>query len=322
MSLNDRLSKSYPQQATAEELQKVASFDAFTKVAADQGINLLAYSDEQIGRMYEAYAAKVAESAREEEEEEKEDEVKERAKKEHEARKEAAAQIAWAQGLGWEMFAGFNEAQKLASAIQSGEISDEELDKMASEGGGRFKAFVEKVKGHASAAGDKVRGAGDKVRGAAYGAVGREHLDEASRFEQAGLKDLADRTRGEAKKELHKRMGVAAGGTAAAGAVAAGGVAAHKHHKGKSEGGEGGEGKTASIDDNYSASDLAAAKLAHQWITAAGWEPVQAERRLLGLLEFGLAEGEAAKTAAAGSADDYLEARALEFVAAAQYPLK
>jgi len=102
-------------------------------------------------------------------------------------------------------------------------------------------------------------------------------------------------------------------GVHAAGATAVGGAAAgiHRAMKKKDEG-----------EKEASAYDLTAAHVALELIKSAGWDGDQAADRLNAVLVLGTKETEFAKTAALNSFEAGIEARALEFAAAAGYPIQ
>jgi hypothetical protein len=130
----------------AEDLEKQASVNLFTKLAADQGIDLKTCTDAQVNALYADFEQKVAaaggintvmakvaaanpaaaaapaKTASEKEEEEKREKM-EAARREHEGKKEAAAKLAEADFMGRVMAHAYVQ----------------EMRKIASEGGGDDK---------------------------------------------------------------------------------------------------------------------------------------------------------------------------------------
>lgn len=114
--------------ASAEDHEKQAQYELFTKIAASNNIDLSKLSDAQVSELYEKTFSKTAgemppqfaahAKGKDEKPEHKEESTEEKAKKEHEEKKEAAAKIAEADFLGRTMAHAFvQESQKIAEAM-------------------------------------------------------------------------------------------------------------------------------------------------------------------------------------------------------------
>lgn len=119
MSLSDLINAHFAKTAADnEEAEKLAEVELFTKLAADNGIDLDQLSQDQVNDLW--YAFKTAGDEEPEKKEEKEDDdkddKKEKAKAEFAEKKEASMKIAESDELGRLMARSFmDEVQKLAS---------------------------------------------------------------------------------------------------------------------------------------------------------------------------------------------------------------
>lgn len=114
MSLSDLINAHFANTAASnEEAEKLAEVELFTKLAADNGIDLDQLSQDQVNDLW--YAFKTAGDEEKEDDDDKDDK-KEKAKAEFAEKKEASMKIAESDELGRLMARSFmDEVQKLAS---------------------------------------------------------------------------------------------------------------------------------------------------------------------------------------------------------------
>lgn len=119
MSLSDLINAHFAKTAADnEEAEKLAEVELFTKLAADNGIDLDQLSQDQVNDLWYAFktAGDEEPEKKEEKEEKKDDDKKEKAKAEFAEKKEASMKIAESDELGRLMARSFmDEVQKLAS---------------------------------------------------------------------------------------------------------------------------------------------------------------------------------------------------------------
>lgn len=121
MSLSDLINAHFAKTAASnEEAEKLAEVELFTKLAADNGIDLDQLSQDQVNDLWYAFKTAGDEEKEKEEKEEKKDDdkddKKEKAKAEFAEKKEASMKIAESDELGRLMARSFmDEVQKLAS---------------------------------------------------------------------------------------------------------------------------------------------------------------------------------------------------------------
>lgn len=121
MSLLDHINAHLAKTAAAnqEEATKVAEVELFTKLAAENGIDLDQLSQEQVNELWVAFKT-AGEESDEKKDDEKDDEKKEKAKAEFAAKKEASMKIAESDALGRLMARSFmDEVTKIASGRPS-----------------------------------------------------------------------------------------------------------------------------------------------------------------------------------------------------------
>jgi hypothetical protein len=131
MSMNQILAEFYKtngaeKTASAEDHEKAAQYELFTKIAQSNGIDIGALSDAQVQELYEKTFSKTAgemppqfakgkADGKEEGKKEEKEEIEEAAKKEHEEKKASAEKLAEADFLGRVMAHAYvNERQKIA----------------------------------------------------------------------------------------------------------------------------------------------------------------------------------------------------------------
>ena len=124
MSLLDHINAHLANTAAAnqEEATKVAEVELFTKLAAENGIDLDQLSQEQVNELWVAFktAGEESDEKKDDEKDEKDDEKKEKAKAEFAAKKEASMKIAESDALGRLMARSFmDEVTKIASGRPS-----------------------------------------------------------------------------------------------------------------------------------------------------------------------------------------------------------
>jgi hypothetical protein len=306
MSLNDLLQQRMGSD-DAINLEKTAQYEHFIKVAQGANVPLEQMTTDQIEALYNSYMGKTAEEeSKEESDDEKKKRLVEKAKEEHES-KTAGVKLAMEyQELGRHLAHGFHQ---------------ELLEKSAGVGD-KLRSAADAVAGGAVNIGNKMKGTrgGQLLTGSkrdAHFAEGERLRIYAGGFRPDGegaanksryLASLEDKA---GKEEARKVIGARAT-AGAAGAAAVGGGAAGIHHAMKKDDGE----------KEASAYDLTAAHVALELIKSAGWNGDQAADRLNAVLTLGTEETEFAKTAALDSFEAGIEARALEFAAAAGYPIQ
>jgi len=189
--------------AQEEQLEKQAAAELFSKLAADNGIDLSQLSDEQIGGLWaETFGEKLA--ADDEEEDEEEDEDK---------KKKASAELSSLQ----------DEQQKLAFADQAGRVMAHamvnELNSI-NENIAKEAAMPEGLRKGLEAAGRHVGKAGNKA-GKHLEGVGKKIVGVVAKGGEGAMNPTTA-----------KRIG---GGAYGVGAAAAGGAGAAIHHRSKKE---------------------------------------------------------------------------------------
>lgn len=304
------------------EAEKVAQMEIFTKLAADNGIDLEKLSEEQIaylwGETFKEASGDAPKEDEKEDEKEKESEgdpaeaKKEEAKKEHEEKKEAMAKVAEAAYLGKVMahslVAELREISKEASAETEtdpgeqpgegeGEAKEAAMPAALAKALGKGKDLAGKagkaVSGAAGKAGDAAKGHGAALKAHATGKGTHVGLHQAA----SKGKEIAGKAVDTAKK--HKVPAAAAAGGAAAGAAA---------------------GYAAGRKKESSAIDELALEAAVEKAAEAGFDAEEAAQRVLAVHTLGLL-GESEKVAAAADADAAVDVRALELLETAGYPV-
>jgi hypothetical protein len=296
---------------SAEDLEKTAQADLFVKLAAEQGIDLNQFNDEQIADLWNATFAKTAEDGeekKEEGEEKKEEEGGEEEKKEEE-KKEAAAREFASQKEWQEKVAEMDYLGRLMAHAYVQELGQigESMEKEAGprEWAGAAKRGIE-------SAGKYLKGKGEAAS-AAVGKAGRK-VKEKAESEGYKVKNIIHRGPFADERKLWgsaKARRVGAAVLAAKGGAGAAGV--YGVHKGLGEL-YGGKTKTES------ALDESAAELAVEKAAEAGWNAQEAAERLNALFTLDAAP-ESEKTAAASNVDEAIDIRSLELLEAAGYPI-
>ena len=117
MSLSDLINAHFAKTAASnEEAEKLAEVELFTKLAADNGIDLDQLSQDQVNDLWVAFKTAGDEEPEKEEKDDDKDDKKEKAKAEFAEKKEASMKIAESDELGRLMARSFmDEVQKLAS---------------------------------------------------------------------------------------------------------------------------------------------------------------------------------------------------------------
>lgn len=300
MTMNMDLAAMYgtPGGPSEEDQEKVAQMELFTKLAAETGIDLNQYTDEEIDQLWnETFKGASDES-------EKKDEKPKKEEGEEDEEKEVAAQAEFAEAQEWqEKVAEMDYLGRLMAHAYVNELNEigESMNKEAIRrytGPGAARQTANKVL--------------EKIRG---GAKVPESLKERmGRFaERVGTKEIGgsrrsggvmltppEEARAAGRKTL-KRVGMGAG-VAGAGAIGAGGYAASKK-------------KQSSAIDEY------ALELALQKVAEANWDVEQAAERLNALYTLD-AVPESEKIAAASDINEAVEARSLELLEAAGYPVE
>lgn len=282
----------------AEGSEKVAQLELFAKLAADEGIDLTQLEPSQVNELYAETFAKAASDDGDEDDEGGDSDVEEKAKAEHEEKKEGAAKLAEAELMGQVMAHSFvselneiqgGDAEKMAAMPEA-------LAKGLAAAGKAGKA----VAGAAGKAGAKV-----KEKGKAVGKFYKEPVAQASKYQ----KKLTDPTTRNLQNKLeykgvrNRAAGTAAkriGGTAAGvGAVGGGAAAATKGRK------------------EASAFDLLAAQNAVKLAATSGYDEEQAVDLINAVYTLGLGDSE--KVAFIEDTADAIHVRSLEYLEGAGY---
>lgn len=288
----------------SEEVEKQAQIELFTKLAADNGIDLNQLSDDQVNGLWAEFQGELAKTAEEDKREEDKKKVEEAAK-EHEEKKAAAEKFAEADFLGRVMAHSYvNELKKIAS----------EETKEAAGVGDSLKNI-----GHHVADAFKGKGIGQ----------GYERLQKHKKEVQE-LKDIASQTRTSGGTEaMHRAIDaetkakgdklrsvlgqrVARTGAAYGGAALATGAAAKGIHSAVS--GDGKKKKASALDEL--AAEYALVKAAE-----AGFDADEAAARLSAVLTLGVSD-ENSKVAFAQDLSGAVEVRSLELLEQAGYPVQ
>jgi len=268
--------------AQEEQLEKQAAAELFSKLAADNGIDLSQLSDEQIGGLWaETFGEKLAaddEGPAHEKSESKDEEEDE------DKKKKASAELSSLQ----------DEQQKLAFADQAGRVMAHamvnELNSI-NENIAKEAAMPEGLRKGLEAAGRHVGKAGNKA-GKHLEGVGKKIVGVVAKGGEGAMNPTTA-----------KRIG---GGAYGAGAVAAGGAGAAIHHRSKKE---------------SSALDELALQEAFNKAASAGFDTDEATDRLNAVFTLGLGESEKVASAPAGDLNAAVDIRSLEYLEAAGYPV-
>jgi len=300
--------------ASAEDFEKQAQAEYFSKLAADNGIDLNTLSDEQVTYLWNQTFAKTAGDDV--------DRKVEEAKREVEEKRASAEKFAEADFLGRVMAHAYVQ----------------ELNKIAADGEDKVDLRKHRPE-RGPAANEPSRGALNKRIGGAIGegtihsTSNRSHSTPVS-DNIAGMSTAAGRETHNTgvghftandkslRGSLRQHAGAAwrhikdhpwrYGGGAAAGAAALGGGALLAHHLSKKN--EGKESRSSALDEI--ASEVAFNKAAE-----AGFQPEEAAQRLQAVLVLGLADQDNTKVAAGSSFEEAVEIRALELLEVAGYPV-
>lgn len=275
--------------AQQEDIEKVAQAELFAKLAADNGIDLNALTDDQIAGLWNETFAKVAEED-DKDDGKKDDKAPPFAKKDDdkddEKSKEAAA-VAEFEALA-------EQREKLAFADKCGRV-------MAHAYVQELGLINQQVEKEAAAATTEQPGSEKIAKGMPEALA--KHLESVG-------KGVTKRVSGTSAETMHKGTAKALGaGVYGAGAVGAGGTAL----AGKKLLGKGKEKKSSAIDE-------LAVTSAYEKAAAAGYDTDEAAERLAAVYTLGLGESE--KVASATSLDGAVEIRSLEYLEGAGYPVQ
>jgi hypothetical protein len=302
--MNSFLAEMYGTGGADESEVKVAQYEAFAKLAADNGVDLSALSADQVSALFE-------ETVKAASDDDDEDDTEEQARAEHAEKKESHAKLAEADFIGRQMAHAFTH----------------ELGQLQKEAGffDGVSRRVRKVTGNDTLK-DKLRDAADTVRDTAERVAGDagkkarraagEFLDSAGGKARtvtgvddiaAGIKALRKHKKGKGAKDL----GI--GGAKALGTLAVLGGAGYGGVKGVQALRRRGEDKTASALDELAA--VEAVKAA----SAAGYDVDVVVDRLDALISSGAVEE--TKVAYVSDFGDAVQVRGLELLEAAGVPV-
>lgn len=276
-------------QPSAEDAEKVAQAEFFAKTAAAQGINLEEYSPAQIDWLWQKTfgTTKVAEfPPAKEGKPEGDGDGDEKKEREEKARKEheekKASQERFEQATVFGKTAAHSYVAEMKHILEAGGLDFMKEAGLADKAKGVGKSFVKGLKGE---------GIKDSYKAMKRDAGASVHGELAARG------------------DLKKAVGRTAASYGAAGA-AAGAAGAAAHHASKSKEGSAGP----------SAFEMEAAELALAKVAEAEFDQDQAITRLNAVLTLGLNDSE--KVASLATYEEALERRALEYAAAAGYPVE
>lgn len=290
--MNLNLAAMYGTPGSSEEQTKLAEAELFSKLAAENGIDLNRLTNDQIQELWTATFSKTAEEEEskdeaKKDEEKDEDEKKEAAAREHQVKVAQAEEEKRAHYLGQVMAHSYvAELSKIAAARESGTTVETptELDKEAAMPPALAKALG-KVKSVAGAGADKAKAFGSKAK--EFGAKG------VAKGKEVGGKGVA---------HVKEHKGAYGAGAAGAGGAGAGFAA-----------GRFGKKKESSVTDSLALE--AAVKIA----AADGrFDLDEVADRVTAVFTLGLDES----TKLASDADAQIEVRALEYLEAAGYPVE
>ena len=277
-------------QPSAEDAEKVAQAEFFAKTAAANGVNLEQLDAPQIDWLWQKTfgpgATKEASEGGPPPKAEGDDEKKEReekARKEHEEKKAAQER--------------FDQATYFGKTAAHAYVA--EMKNIMTAGGLDFM----KEAGLKETAGKAVKAVGEATGVSQLREAHRLHkkLGPGGRGVHEGVRHLYEEGRNSNLRQGAMRAGATAAGAAAAGAGA--------HHAMKSKEGS-----------DPSAFELEAAELALAKVAEANFDQTEAISRLNAVLTLGLTDSE--KVASLDRYEDALERRALEYAAAAGYPVE
>jgi hypothetical protein len=294
-----------------EEIEKTAQMELFVKLAAENQIDLSTYTDEEVAQLWDETFKGAQEGEGEENGEKKkkngngedEEEEEKEQEKESAALAEFAAQQEWQEKVAEMDYLGRLMAHAYVNELNEiGGAMNKEAGK-ASELYGAAKGALSSLPGKAKGLPGKAKGLPGKARRAAD--IELQRMGGRASRATAGLrKRLGMKTEfmGEGKA---RRVGAGVYGAGAAAAGGGGGYAAYR--KGKK--------KESSAIDEYAA-ELAIQKIAE----SQHWDVDEAVERVGALFTLGAPESE--KIAMATDINEAIEARSLELLEAAGYPVE
>lgn len=301
--MNEYLSDYYgttSSQVADEEIEKQAQVELFKKLAADQSIDLDQLSDAQVTELW----ANFQKNASEEDKKEKMD----KAKEEHEEKKEAAAKLAEADFLGRVMAHSYVDELKKIAAANSPEEPVEDKEAGAKDIAGKIGLGAGLVgqkamyhAGQAAKGAKDVAGKAVKAVGEASGASQAHEAYKAHKALKGGMnpavRHIAEEARSSNLKDVAKRVGV---GAAVAGSGAAG------YHLG-------------SRKKEASALDELAFESAIQKCAEGNFDTNEAVTRIEAVLQLPMSEQ--TKIAHVENLDLAIDIRSLELLEMAGYPV-
>lgn len=296
--------------ASDETMSKQAEVELFCKLAAEQGVDLNAMTDEQVEALYAGtFGTKEAES-----DDEKKKRLEAEAREEHEGKKEAEAKFAEAalagQIMAHSMWAELQEIQKEAGAKEDAYT-------------GSRKALSTARDLYDSHVGSKLHNAkqvlgGERIKHikGQLGDVAERAKDVVDPAHEGSTKSLTEALRSERFKTHGSRAALATGAAGATG----GGLAIHKHNKNKAEAAA---ASTPAAEEQKAASafNLVAAESAYTKMASVGWDAEEVASRLNAVLTLGFDDSET-KTAGVQDYDTAVEIRSLELAELAGYPVE
>lgn len=295
------LAEYYGTNAASEEVEKQAQVELFTKLAAENGIDISQLSDDQVNGLWAEFQGELAKTAGEDDKDEKK--KVEEAAKEHEEKKAAAEKFAEADFLGRVMAHSYvNELKKIAGAeTQARQAAYEHANKPSP----RTQAFQQPPSARTQSF-QKAPSARTQAYAAANAPGQRTRLMEhAGRHGGGSLTPaetgLLDKAKSLVKEHPYATAGL---GLAAAGAAGAGIYAATRDKKKKA-----------------SALDELAAEYALSKAASAGFDPEEAAERLGAILTLGVSDDNS-KVAFAQDLNGAVEVRSLELLEQAGYPVE
>jgi hypothetical protein len=293
-----------------EDLEKTAQMELFVKLAAENQIDLSQYSDDEVAQLWEETFKGAQEEGSEnggKKPPKKEGEEEEEQEKESAALAEFAEQQEWQEKVAEMDYLGRLMAHAYVNELNEiGGAMDKEAGK-ASELYGAAKGALSSLPGKARGVGESVKGAPSRVmealrakgRAAHGGSYPRRKLEQAAAARGGSRADIEKIVR---RREALRGAGeYGKKGLPYAGAGAAGYAA--------------GRSKQSSAIDEYAA-ELAIQKIAE----SQHWDVDEAVERVGALFTLGAPESE--KIAMASDVNEAIEARSLELLEAAGYPVE
>ena len=316
-------------QTTGEEVEKQAQIELFSKLAADNNIDLESLSDEQVGQLWADFQKNASAAPTDATKIAEEEEKKEEAKKEHEEKKAAAEKLAEADFLGRVVAHAYvNELKKIAAASGAeAEIPSPDADDIKEAAASEFAAIKEAA-GGLSGLGEAAAARLSKKDVKSLGSAAKKRLSSLPKGSGQAVGDQSVRSSALPKHvEMGRKIKEKAKSTFESGKKKVEDTAAHLRRGNRQAYLAGGAaagaagGYAAGRKKESSALDELAAEQAVIKAAEAGFDADEAAEKIAALLTLGASE-ENSKVAQVADVDSAIEVRSLELLEQVGYPVR